>query len=167
MLPCSTLACHTPLQLLAVCTDVLSELAAAARSIADRASGGSAPPELQQQAATAAAGLQSHLAALQGQTTATPAVRAEQLQQLLPAAEGVAALASQHQALSEQAQAAQRELAFAAAGRSCAYLRCSTVQAEGGAAAGQCTGSMRCRWGGRERTCACREWRAMFGHALP
>ncbi len=43
---------------------------------------------------------------------------------------------------------AERQLALAqaAAGRSCAYLRCANLGGEGGPAAGQGAGSMRCRW---------------------
>ena len=40
----------------------------------------------------------------------------------------------------------QLELAQAAAARSCAYLRCGNLGGEGGPAAGQGVGSMRCRW---------------------
>ena len=45
---------------------------------------------------------------------------------------------------------AERELALAqaAAGRSCAYLRCANLGGEGGPATGQGAGSMRCRWVG-------------------
>ena len=40
----------------------------------------------------------------------------------------------------------QLKLAQAAATRSCAYLRCGNLGGEGGPAAGQGVGSMRCRW---------------------
>ena len=43
---------------------------------------------------------------------------------------------------------AQLALAQAAATRSCAYLRCANLGGEGGRAAGQGVGSMRCRWAG-------------------
>ncbi len=42
--------------------------------------------------------------------------------------------------------AAALELAQAAAARSCAYLRCANLGGEGGPAAGQGAGSLRCRW---------------------
>ena len=45
----------------------------------------------------------------------------------------------------EERQAAALELAQAAATRSCAYLRCANLGGEGGPAAGQGAGSMRCR----------------------
>lgn len=45
----------------------------------------------------------------------------------------------------EQQAEAALEVAQAAAARSCAYLRCSNLVAEGGPAAGQGEGSMRCR----------------------
>ena len=42
--------------------------------------------------------------------------------------------------------AAALEVAQVAAARSCAYLRCANLGGEGGPAAGQGTGSQRCRW---------------------
>ena len=45
----------------------------------------------------------------------------------------------------EAQQAAALELAQAAARRSCAYLRCANLGGEGGPAAGEGAGSMRCR----------------------
>ena len=46
----------------------------------------------------------------------------------------------------EQHAEAQLVLAQAAATRSCAYLRCANLGGEGGPAAGEGAGSMRCRW---------------------
>lgn len=48
-------------------------------------------------------------------------------------------------ALPEHASAQQLEVAQVAALRSCAYMRCANVAAQGGPAAGQGVGSMRCR----------------------
>ena len=73
--------------------------------------------------------------------------------QLLPLAQPAAHLAGLlQQYLALPAVEAERLLAAAqaAAGRSCAYLRCANVAGEGGPAAGQGTGSMRCRWAGGE-----------------
>ena len=48
----------------------------------------------------------------------------------------------------QQHDPAERQLALAqaAATRSCAYLRCANLGGEGGPAAGEGAGSMRCRW---------------------
>ena len=48
----------------------------------------------------------------------------------------------------EQQPALQLEAAQAAARRSCAYLRCANLGGEGGPAAGEGVGSLRCRCGG-------------------
>ncbi len=63
--------------------------------------------------------------------------------QVLPQTAQPAALAVQH--LTPDPEAAQLELAQAAAARSCAYLCCANLGGEGGPAAGQGVGSMRCR----------------------
>jgi len=63
--------------------------------------------------------------------------------EVLPQAAQPAALAVQH--LTPAPEAAQLELAQAAATRSCAYLCCANLGGEGGPAAGQGVGSMRCR----------------------
>ncbi len=67
----------------------------------------------------------------------------QESQQLLQHAAG---LMQQYNAL--PAVEAERRLAVAqaAAGRSCAYPRCANLGGEGGPAAGQGVGSMRCRW---------------------
>ena len=71
--------------------------------------------------------------------------------QVLQPAANLAALMQQYYALPAVAAERQLALAQAAAGRSCAYLRCANLGGEGGPAAGQGTGSMRCRcdvgWG--------------------
>ncbi len=63
--------------------------------------------------------------------------------EVLPQAAQPAAVAVQH--LTPAPEAAQLELAQAAAARSCAYLCCANLGGEGGPAAGQGVGSMRCR----------------------
>ena len=69
----------------------------------------------------------------------------ERLQALLPHTVCLAACLAAYWQQPEQQTAQQVLLAQAAATRSCAYLRCSNVGAEGGPAAGQGLGSMRCR----------------------
>ena len=90
---------------------------------------------------------------------ADSAALAEQLPQLsarLPAATKLANLLHdwwQPDMQPERYAEAQLALVQAAATRSCAYLRCANLGGEGGPAAGQGAGSMRCRsalkWGGR------------------
>ena len=70
------------------------------------------------------------------------------LQQLMQPAADLAALIQQYYALPALAAERQLAVAQAAASRSCAYLRCANLGGEGGPAAGQGAGSMRCRWGG-------------------
>ena len=65
--------------------------------------------------------------------------------QLLPHAADLAALMQQYYALPAVEAETQLALAQAAARRSCAYLRCANLGGEGGPAAGQGAGSMRCR----------------------
>ncbi len=71
-------------------------------------------------------------------------------QHLLPAMSHLADLMQQYYALPAVEAERQLALAQAAAGRSCAYLRCTNLGGEGGPAAGQGAGSMRCRcvWDG-------------------
>ena len=69
--------------------------------------------------------------------------------QLLQQAADLAALMQQYYALPAVAAERQLAVAQAAAGRSCAYLRCANLGGEGGPAAGQGAGSMRCRWARR------------------
>ena len=69
-------------------------------------------------------------------------------QQVLPAARQLGAALLEWWALPEQAGPLKLEAAQAAAARSCAYLHCANLAAEGGPAAGQGVGSMRCRWVG-------------------
>lgn len=57
-----------------------------------------------------------------------------------------ASLMQQYHALPAVEAERQLVLAQAAAGRSCAYLRCANLGGEGGPAAGEGAGSMRCRW---------------------
>ncbi|PRW59495.1 HIT MYND zinc finger [Chlorella sorokiniana] len=66
------------------------------------------------------------------------------LHTVLPAARQLGAALLEWWALPEQAGPLRLEAAQAAAARSCAYLRCANLAAEGGPAAGQGVGSMRC-----------------------
>ena len=63
--------------------------------------------------------------------------------EMLPEVVQAAELVVQH--LTPAPEAAQLELAQAAAARSCAYLCCTNLRGEGGAAARQGAGSQRCR----------------------
>lgn len=65
--------------------------------------------------------------------------------QLCTALERAAAALEPWWALPEQLAKQQLEVAQVAATRSCAYLCCANVAAQGGPAAGQGVGSMRCR----------------------
>ena len=69
----------------------------------------------------------------------------QETEQLLQRA---AALMHQYYALPAVVAELRLAVAQAAAGRSCAYLRCANLGGEGGPAAGQGVGSMRCRWAG-------------------
>ena len=64
----------------------------------------------------------------------------------LPPARGLAAALLAWWRRPEAQPAAALEVAQAAAARSCAYLRCANLRGEGGPAAGEGAGSMRCRW---------------------
>ena len=79
-----------------------------------------------------------------GQSAA--AGRRQLIQQLaLPTAEGLAAALQQYFAQLPHAEAVQwLETAQAAAARSCAFLRCSNLGLEGGPAAGEGGGSLKC-----------------------
>ena len=82
------------------------------------------------------------------------ALRLAPLRGVVQPAADLAALMQQYYALPAVAAERQLALAQAAAGRSCAYLRCANLGGEGGPAAGQGVGSMRCRcdargWVGR------------------
>ncbi len=77
-----------------------------------------------------------------------PSEQISQLRKLLPPAARLAALMQQYYALLAVEAERQLALARAAAGRSCAYLHCANLGGEGGPAAGQGVGSMRCRWVG-------------------
>ncbi|PRW56574.1 Zinc finger MYND domain-containing 19 Q7TSV3 [Chlorella sorokiniana] len=93
--------------------------------------GSSAARTLAGQAAAAQSRLREQLAALPAD--AAPAERAQQLRQLLPATDQLAAADDAYCQLPSQQAALRLELARAAVPRSCAYLRCSNVQAEGAA----------------------------------
>ena len=124
----------------------VGQLEAAVSQIADGTAGGAIPADLAEEAAQAAEQLHAQQASAPAVDAASPAKeRAQWLQEVLPAAERAAAVVKRHQALPELAQARQLEVARAAAGRSCAYLCCSNLQAGGGPAAGKGEGSLQCR----------------------
>ena len=129
-------------KLMEACNTVSGNLLAITQHIAElKGSSSTTPPALIEQAIAAAGTLQRLLQ----DPPPPPAGRDQRRRQLLEACEHAAAVVAQHLALPQQAQAAQLELARAAAGRSCAYLRCPNVERAGGALAGQGEGSMRCR----------------------
>ena len=72
-------------------------------------------------------------------------------QEMLPAAQPLASALLDWWRQPEQEAGMRLQLAQAAAARSCAYLRCTNLGAEGGPAAGEGVGSMRCRWVWREK----------------
>ena len=84
-------------------------------------------------------------------------------QQALPAATRLAAALHDWHSQPEQLKQSALVLAQAAAGRSCAYLRCANLGGEGGPAAKQGVGSKSCRCeslgsqtkAGTERNCSC------------
>ena len=80
---------------------------------------------------------------------------ARHTRQLMPLAEEVAALLSQHWAAPEQVAAAQLEAADAAGARRCAHLRCPNVC---GTASKRCTGCRAVRYCGL--ACSHADWRA-------
>jgi len=138
------------------CSLVVSHLVSASSQIANGTAGGVIPADLAEEAARSAEEMLAQQLALASIVSSSPMQMAEWLQELVPAAERAAAVVKRHQGLPELAQARQLELARAAAGRGCAYLCCSNLQAGGGPAAGQGEGSMRCRWAG-ECSKACGE----------
>ena len=130
--------------------DGLSEHAAEVAAEARRrgaAAGGSDDGGLAQQLEAAAARLAAQLPA--GGSTGPDPMHMLQLfdrvRRCLPVAAEVGRLLLQYQEQPQQQDAAQLELVQAAATRACAYLRCANLGGEGGAAAGQGVGSMRCR----------------------
>ena len=107
--------------------------------------GGPAGPDNEMLAAIqAAAGALGSVPLLDESVTAQQA--AVQLQQhVLPPARELAAALQAWWQRPEQQQQSQLEAAQAAARRSCAYLRCANLGGQGGPAAGEGVGSMRCR----------------------
>lgn len=87
--------------------------------------------KLGRQVAAAQSRLLQQLEALRAD--ATEQAPAAQLRQLLPAPEQVAAAFDAYCRRASQQAAARLEVAQVAARRTCAYLRCPNVQAEGGA----------------------------------
>ena len=102
--------------------------------------------DLAQQAEAVASSLLQRTVALLSSPSSRHTEHAERLrQQVLPAAERLAALFDAYCHLPDQQAAVNLEVARAAAGRSCAYLSCPNVQGGGGALAGEGAGSKRCR----------------------
>ena len=132
-------------ELLDFCEGGAWKLLEGGRWLAQVQSAQDCPQQLREEAAAAVEALGQQLVAADEDRAASPAARARRLQQLLPAAERVASVVHQYQALPGPSLAILYEVATAAAGRSCAYLRCPNVEAGGGPAAGQGAGSMRCR----------------------
>ena len=133
--------------LLAGCPLFLHQLVLACTQTAEAAAARTIPASLVQQAAAAAATLQEVSVAVQRPAAASllPSELAQQMQQLLPAVRQAAAVQRQLAELPGQVQAARLERARAAAGCSCAYLRCTNVAFAGGPDAGLGTGSKCCR----------------------
>ena len=136
------LPCLQAVRLLSCSGHVLTSVRLSCCSVADGTIGGEIPQALKDEAAAVADELQ------QGMAAGMAAGAEESLGALfgmVATIERAAGVIDQCRALPEHALAAQVVLARAAAGRSCAYLSCSNLQAEGGPAAGQGVGSMRCR----------------------
>ena len=74
----------------------------------------------------------------------TAGQEAQRIQAVMPAASRLAAALLDWWGRPDEAPAHQLELAQVAAARACAYLRCANVGAEGGPAAGEGAGSMKC-----------------------
>ncbi|PRW33756.1 hypothetical protein C2E21_7361 [Chlorella sorokiniana] len=96
------------------------------------------PPEL---ATRLAAGQERVAALLKNKRTWLLRNYAAEVQ---PVAAELAAALQQYWQLPVQRAAAELDLATAASARSCAYLRCANLGAEGGPAAGEGVGSQRC-----------------------
>ncbi len=120
----------------------MSALVQAVSGAASSAAVSDTPNKLAEQLRAAAQQLQGRL--LEGLSNT------QETEQLLQHA---AALMQQYYALPAVEAERQLALAQAAAGRSCAYLRCANLGGEGGPAAGQGVGSMRCRWVGGKGGC--------------
>ena len=127
-------------------------LAAAGELVGGGAAGGlvegSTAGSLAVEAAQAASCLQDRLAAVQQDSAAplTLAERAAQMQQLLPAAERIAAAMDAVDRLPDQQVAVQLEVARAAAPRHCSNLRCANLAAAGGTVMYRGDHGLRCRW---------------------
>ena len=134
----------------------------------DRAAGAAAagpiPAELARELADRGALLKKQAA----EANAAAPLRHRQViqQQALPTAEGLAEALQQYWALPEQVAAARWEACQAVATHRCAFLRCANLGLEGGPAAGEGGGSLRCAacrsvWY-CGTTCSHADWRA--GH---
>lgn len=129
------------IQLLALGEQISLGLRLTCNRFAEAASN-SDTPDLAEDAAVAARELQHCVDAV---ADAGLAESDQLFSQVLSATERAAEVAEQCMALLGQEQATRMAMARAAASRSCAYLCCANLQAEGGPAAGQGVGSMRCR----------------------
>ena len=104
-----------------------------------------------QEGGQAVAQLTACLGELANSAAPSAATAADLQQRALPPAARLAAALLDWWRRPEQQQQDALALAQAAAGRSCAYLRCANLGGEGGPEAGQGVGSMRCRcegWAG-------------------
>jgi len=122
---------------------------AAMAAVADGAASG-LPDSLAAQLGTAIDSLRQQRQAWLARfsVVASSAEVAAQLRQLLQPAAELAALLQQYYALPAVDKPHRLALAKAAAGRSCAYLRCANVEGQGGTGARQGVGSKCCRWVG-------------------
>ncbi len=128
--------------------EVLNTLDVEATAMLGGGADASLPESLAAQLGTAVSSLREQRQAGLGavQADAPPAEHVAQLRPLLPPAADLAALMQQCYALPAVDKPHRLELAQAAAGRCCAYLRCANVEGQGGPAARQGTGSKCCRW---------------------
>lgn len=127
-------------------TSIIAHLAAAGSRIADGTAGGGIPPQLKEMASGSAGELLAQHLALVSIGSPPVAKRAQQLQDTLPAVEQVAAPAELRDKLAKLVRARQLELARVAAGRSCAFLRCSNLQRGGSGRIVAGIKGLRCRW---------------------
>ena len=141
--------------LVAVVSTAMHTLDRASQDIAEDMQGASGSSTVEQQALLRqlrhAAGVSGGLECRPAAGDAALLAQLPRLSNRLPAAAELADLLHRlwQPAMQPELHANVRlALAQAAATRSCAYLRCANLGGEGGPAAGQGAGSMRCRWVG-------------------
>ena len=117
---------------------VLDALASAFTWSEEQVAAHNVPADLVQQAAAAASALREGSAAVLAATTTLPREAIQRMQRIVRQA---VAVVQQFCELPDQVQTVRLAHASAAAGRSCAYLRCANVAAPGGPDAGPGTGS--------------------------